>query len=126
MSSTSKKDTEKGDPAVTPYTRFLSNLHATLDHIGASDEMRQIFEEPQHIHQKTVSIKLDNGKTKDYQAFRVQFNNARGPYKGGIRFHPDADLEEVKALAALMAIKTAVVDIPFGGAKGGVQCFHFF
>jgi len=107
---------------VTPYTRFLSNLHLVLDHMKASEEVRKIFEDPQHIHQKTVSIKRDDGTTADYPAFRVQFNNARGPYKGGIRFHPDADLEEVKALAALMAIKTAVVDIPFGGAKGGLQC----
>jgi glutamate dehydrogenase/leucine dehydrogenase len=51
----------------------------------------------------------------------VQFNSARGPYKGGIRYHPEADIDEVKALAALMAIKTAVVNIPFGGAKGGIQ-----
>lgn len=57
---------------------------------------------------------------EELHAYRVQYSNARGPYKGGIRYHPNADLEEVKALAALMAIKTAVVNIPFGGAKGGV------
>lgn len=122
MPQTSKKNTGKGDQKVTPYTRFLRNLHMALDHIGASEKVQKIFEEPQHIHQKTVSIKRDDGKVRDYPAFRVQFNNARGPYKGGIRYHPAADLEEVKALAALMAIKTAVVDIPFGGAKGGIQC----
>jgi len=114
--------TKKDDQKVTPYTRFLRNLHAVLKHIGVDDKVGKIFEEPQHIHQKTVSIERDDGKVRDYPAFRVQFNNARGPYKGGIRYHPDADLEEVKALAALMAIKTAVVDIPFGGAKGGIQC----
>lgn len=106
----------------TPYTRFLTTLNAVLDHMNADEEVRAIFENPQHIHKKTVSLMRDNGSAEDYSAFRVQFNNARGPYKGGIRFHPEADLEEVKALSALMAIKTAVVDVPFGGAKGGIQC----
>lgn len=107
---------------VTPYTRFIKNMESVLEHMKADDSVKKLFEEPQHIHQKTVSIRRDDGTTSDYPAFRVQFNNARGPYKGGIRFHPAADLEEIKALAALMTIKTAVVDIPFGGAKGGVQC----
>ena len=106
----------------TPYTRFLNILNSVLDHMEAPKDVRNIFEEPQHIHKKYVSLERDDGSVVEYPAFRVQFNNARGPYKGGIRFHPEADLEEVKALAALMAIKTAVVEIPFGGAKGGVQC----
>ena len=69
------------------------------------------FAEPQHILKEDISIERDDGSKTSFPAFRVQFNNARGPFKGGIRFHPDADEEEVKALAALMAIKTAVVDI---------------
>lgn len=84
--------------------------------------MREAFEEPQHVLTKDVSIVRDDGFEAVFPAFRIQFNNARGPYKGGLRFHPQADEDEVKALAALMAIKTAVVDIPFGGAKGGIQC----
>jgi glutamate dehydrogenase (NADP+) len=64
---------------------------------------------------------MDDGTQREVTGYRVQFNNARGPYKGGIRFHQDADLEEVKALAALMSVKTAVVNIPFGGAKGGIR-----
>lgn len=106
----------------TPYTRFLANLHPVLDHMDAGRDVRNIFETPQCVHKKDVTITRDDGTSSTYPAFRVQFNNARGPYKGGIRFHPEADLEEVKALAALMAIKTAVVGIPFGGAKGGIQC----
>jgi glutamate dehydrogenase/leucine dehydrogenase len=120
--SEQKKKSGSASNGATPYTRFLHNLRGVLDHMKAPEEVHRIFEEPQHIHQKTISIKRDDGKSEDFPAFRVQFNNARGPYKGGIRFHPEADLDEVKALSALMAIKTAVVNVPFGGAKGGVQC----
>jgi glutamate dehydrogenase/leucine dehydrogenase len=67
-----------------------------------------------------LTLKMDNGTARVCQGYRVQFNDDRGPYKGGIRFHPVVDLEEVKALAFWMYLKTAVVDIPFGGAKGGV------
>ncbi|HEY3208812.1 MAG TPA: Glu/Leu/Phe/Val dehydrogenase dimerization domain-containing protein [Actinomycetota bacterium] len=69
-----------------------------------------------------VPVRMDGGALQVFRGYRVQHNAARGPYKGGIRYHPDADLDEVRALAALMTWKTAVVDIPFGGAKGGVQC----
>ena len=69
-----------------------------------------------------VPVRMDNGKLKVFTGYRVQYNGARGPYKGGVRFHPKADLDEVRALAALMTWKTALVDVPFGGAKGGVVC----
>ena len=106
----------------TPYTRFQATLELVMNKLELSTAERKMFAEPQHIHKDSISIQRDDGSEASFDAFRVQFNNARGPYKGGIRFHPEADEEEVKALAALMAIKTAVVDIPFGGAKGGVQC----
>ncbi len=67
-----------------------------------------------------ISLQMDDGSIKGYQAFRVQFNDDRGPYKGGVRFHPWVTYDEVKALAFWMYMKTAVVDIPFGGAKGGI------
>ena len=106
----------------TPYTRFKTILEEVLTKIEVSPAERKMLNEPQAIHREEITIKKDDGKKATFPAFRVQFNNARGPYKGGIRYHQDADLDEVKALAALMAIKTAVVDIPFGGGKGGVQC----
>ena len=86
-----------------------------------SDGENKLFAQPQHIHKQDITIKRDDGTEATYHAFRVQYNNARGPFKGGIRFHPEANEDEVKALAALMSIKTAVVNIPFGGSKGGVQ-----
>jgi glutamate dehydrogenase (NAD(P)+) len=69
-----------------------------------------------------VPVRLDDGTLHVFTGYRIQHNGARGPYKGGIRYHPDADIDEVRALASLMTWKTAVVDIPYGGAKGGVQC----
>ncbi len=70
----------------------------------------------------SVPVRLDNGQLKVFVGYRVQHNGARGPYKGGIRYHPNADLDEVRALASLMTWKTALANIPFGGAKGGVVC----
>jgi len=76
--------------------------------------------EPDRSVEVRLSLKRDDGTVLICRGYRVQFNDDRGPYKGGIRFHPVVDLEEMKALAFLMYLKTAVVDIPFGGAKGGV------
>lgn len=75
---------------------------------------------PDRILRAELTIPLDAGGTATFPAYRVQFSNARGPYKGGIRFHPEADEDEVSALAAMMAVKCAVVGIPMGGGKGGV------
>lgn len=106
----------------TPYERYLANVNMAAKKLELTDRERSFFIEPQNVHTSTLHITKDDGSKVEFQAFRVQFNNARGPYKGGIRFHPEADMDEVKALAALMAIKTAVVNIPMGGGKGGVQC----
>ncbi len=106
----------------TPYTRFQKTLHEVFTKIEVSPAERKLLSEPQAMHRAEITIKKDDGTKATFPAFRVQFSNARGPYKGGIRYHPEADLDEVKALSALMAIKTAVVGIPFGGGKGGVQC----
>src|SRR3989338_6601928 len=75
---------------------------------------------PQRIFEVSLPIHMDNGAVQIFRGFRIQHNNARGPYKGGIRFHPQVDMEEVKALAMWMTVKCAVVGIPLGGAKGGV------
>ncbi len=85
-----------------------------------SENALQKLETPEHIYEFPVEFLLDNGEKMSVPGYRVQHNSARGPYKGGIRFHPDADLDEVKALAALMALKCAVSNIPMGGGKGGI------
>ncbi|MBU1148656.1 glutamate dehydrogenase, partial [Patescibacteria group bacterium] len=73
------------------------------------------------IIQVKVPVKMDNGSIKVFSGYRVQYNNARGPYKGGVRFHQEVNLNEVQALAALMSLKTAAVGIPMGGGKGGIK-----
>lgn len=92
-----------------------------LDKVGPylGDEV-DLLKKPQRFWAKKITIKLDNGKKKTFPAFRCQYNNARGPFKGGVRFHPNVCEDEMKALAFWMAVKCAVVGIPFGGSKGGV------
>lgn len=107
-------------PFNTPYERAMSFVTSAMDRMKLSDAEKKMLAAPQNIVQKEISLKKDDGSEEKIHAYRVQHNNARGPYKGGIRFHPQADLEEVKALATLMSIKTAVVGIPFGGGKGGI------
>ena len=92
------------------------------DHLGLSDDVHDLLGTPWREIRVSVPVRLDNGRVRTYTGYRVQYNGARGPYKGGIRYHQAADLDEIRALAALMTWKTALVDIPFGGAKGGVQC----
>jgi glutamate dehydrogenase (NAD(P)+) len=67
-------------------------------------------------------MRRDDGSLGHFIGYRVQHDNARGPYKGGLRYHPEADIDEVRSLASLMTWKTALLDVPFGGAKGGIQC----
>lgn len=83
---------------------------------------RQLLRNPMREYHFLLSIKLDNGNNVIYPAYRVQWNDARGPGKGGIRFHPQETIDTVRALSAWMALKTATLDLPLGGAKGGVIC----
>lgn len=96
-------------------------LRAAAQILGRSDLELDKLMTPDRIIQSDIAIQLDNGETALFKALRVQHNAARGPYKGGIRFHPQVDVEEVKTLASLMTWKCAVADIPFGGGKGGIK-----
>jgi glutamate dehydrogenase (NAD(P)+) len=100
----------------TPFENFKKNIDTAAKLLHVESHVIDKLKTPQNIIQQTVSTSLG-----DIEVYRVQYNNARGPFKGGIRFHPEADIEEVKALAAGMAIKCAVVDIPLGGGKGGAK-----
>ncbi len=102
-----------------PFDEYLAHLARAAKLLGLSHTELRVLSEPVEVIKKGLSVSIGGADTL-LSAYRVQFNNARGPFKGGIRFHPAADEEEVKALAAMMAIKCAVVGIPFGGGKGGV------
>jgi glutamate dehydrogenase (NAD(P)+) len=90
--------------------------------IGLNDSIHGYLRQPKRVLEVSVPARMDNGAFRMFTGYRVQHNMARGPGKGGIRFHPDVTLDEVKALAMWMTWKCALVNIPFGGAKGGVIC----
>lgn len=106
----------------TPFKHYETNVAAAVRVLELSASVLKKLTTPDRVLRKKIPVTMDDGQKKIFEAYRVQFNNARGPYKGGIRFHGEADLDEVKALAAMMAVKCAVVGIPLGGGKGGVVC----
>ena len=93
-----------------------------VDRLELPDDLRTVFWSPYREVTVQIPVKLSDGKVHTFSGYRIQHNGARGPYKGGIRFHPEVDVDEVRALASLMTWKTAVANVPFGGAKGGVNC----
>lgn len=101
------------------FDQYKARLQEVAEILKLNTAEISVFMTPEKILEKTLHVTL-GGLPARLPAYRVQFNSARGPYKGGIRFHPAADLDEVQALAGMMAIKCAVVDIPMGGGKGGV------
>jgi glutamate dehydrogenase (NADP+) len=105
---------------MSAFGDFKYHVGKAASLLGLREEELEKLSTPDRILKADITIPLDAGGTATFKAYRVQFNNARGPYKGGIRFHPNADEDEVSALAAMMAIKCAVMGIPLGGGKGGV------
>jgi glutamate dehydrogenase (NAD(P)+) len=95
-------------------------FHQAADHLGLSARLRTLLLVPERDIKVQVAIRLDNGEIETFVGYRVQHDNARGPMKGGLRYHPLVDDAEVQTLAQLMTWKTAVVDLPYGGAKGGI------
>ncbi len=108
-----------------PYRHYevvsqLVEKAATRMHLNP--QVKELLREPIRTLTVSVPVKMDDGTVRVFQGFRCQHSDVLGPFKGGIRFHPEADEDEVKALAALMTYKCSVVGLPFGGAKGGVLC----
>ena len=105
-----------------PRPSIESFLDRTLERMDVEDGMRQLLRMPYREVQFELPLRRTDGTTRAFMGYRVQHDHSRGPFKGGLRFHPEVDLEHFVALAMLMTWKTAVVDVPFGGAKGGVSC----
>src|SRR5881227_47092 len=121
------RDEDRPEPA--PVSRAeVSNLEIVnhyfddaADRLDLRDDVAAVLKSCYREVQVQIPIRREDGQIHVYRGFRVQHNGARGPYKGGVRFHPEVDLDEVRALASLMTWKTAIAGIPFGGAKGGVN-----
>jgi len=104
----------------SPLTTALSQLQGAVDHLGLSENEWHTLSTPRRILQVAVPLRRDNGDVEMYKGYRVQYSTTRGPSKGGIRYHPDIDLDETIALAMLMTWKCALTNLPYGGAKGGI------
>jgi glutamate dehydrogenase (NAD(P)+) len=131
MATTSHPDksprvANRGDrPQAAEVSNFEIVSHyfdIAADRLGLEDDVRAVLRSNYREVQVQIPIRQTDGRIHVYSGYRVQHNAARGPYKGGVRYHHEVDLDEVRALAALMSWKTAIVGIPFGGAKGGVNC----
>jgi len=107
---------------INPFESAQKQLDKAAEKLNLDSNIHEKLREPMRIFEFDIPVKRDSGEEKTFKGFRVQYNDARGPCKGGIRYHPEETIDTVKALAASMTWKAAVVDIPYGGAKGGVIC----
>ncbi len=107
--------------ADSPWGTYLSQVESVLPYLGHLARWAETLRRPKRALIVDIPIELDSGAVAHFEGYRVQHNLSRGPGKGGVRFHPDVNLEEVMALSAWMTIKNAAVNLPFGGAKGGIR-----
>ncbi len=105
-----------------PFTMAQRQLDEAAAMLGLDPATHTLLREPMRELSVTIPLRMDDGSVRIYRGYRVQYNDARGPCKGGIRWHPDETLDTIRALAAWMTWKTAVMDIPLGGGKGGIVC----
>jgi glutamate dehydrogenase (NAD(P)+) len=105
----------------SPWGTYLSQVDRVLPYLGSLARWAETLKRPKRMLIVDIPIELDNGTISHFEGYRVQHNLTRGPGKGGVRFHPDVTLEEVMALSAWMSVKNAAVNLPFGGAKGGIR-----
>jgi len=107
---------------VNPFTMAQQQLDDSAEKLGLEPAIHEFLRWPMKEIKVTLPVKMDDGTSKIFHGYRVQYNTARGPAKGGLRWHPDETIDTVRALAAWMTWKTSVVDLPLGGGKGGVTC----
>ena len=109
-------------PEMNPFAIAQQQLDEAAQRLGLDKATHEFLRWPMREYHFTLPVRMDSGETRIFKGFRVQYNNARGPNKGGIRWHPEETIDTVRALAAWMTWKTSVVDIPLGGGKGGIVC----
>jgi len=105
-----------------PFEAAMRQLDLVAEEIGLDQHVVEVLKHPNRVVITSLPVRMDDGTIKVFTGYRVQYSRHRGPYKGGIRYHPNVNLDEVKALAAWMTWKCAVADIPYGGSKGGITC----
>ena len=105
---------------VNPFESAMQQLKNAANVLKLDQGILMLLQKPTRIISVSIPVKMDNGELQIFEGFRVQYNDARGPFKGGLRYHPQVDMDEVKALAFWMTIKNAVVNVPYGGGKGGI------
>ena len=105
-----------------PYQEFIDTIDEAGRNLGLPRDDYKILEKPDRELKVSIPIEKDDGSVEVFDGYRVQHSNSRGPYKGGVRYHPDVDIDEIRALAGWMTLKCSLVDIPYGGAKGGIKC----
>ena len=104
------------------WQTVLDRLNDAAELAGIDPDVHRLLRTPKRVLEVAVPVRMDDGSIEVFTGWRVHHDTTRGPGKGGIRFHPDVDVDDVKSLAAAMTFKTAILDLPFGGAKGGVRC----
>ncbi|MBM7580506.1 Glu/Leu/Phe/Val family dehydrogenase [Jeotgalibacillus terrae] len=104
------------------FTSTQEVIHEALTKMGYDDAVFELMKEPMRLLTVRMPVRMDDGSTRVFTGYRAQHNDSVGPTKGGVRFHPDVDEEEVKALSMWMTLKCGIVDLPYGGGKGGIIC----
>ncbi|MBM7648479.1 glutamate dehydrogenase [Bacillus ectoiniformans] len=104
------------------FTSTQNVIKEALTKLGYTEEMYELLKEPLRMFTVRIPVRMDDGSTKVFTGYRAQHNDAAGPTKGGVRFHPEVNEEEVKALSMWMTLKAGIVDLPYGGGKGGIVC----
>jgi glutamate dehydrogenase (NAD(P)+) len=112
----------KSESTINPFETAKKQIDIVADLLGLNGGIREVLKHPKRELTVNFPVRMDSGDLRVFTGYRVQYNMARGPTKGGIRYHPQVTLDEVRALAAWMTWKCAVVNIPYGGAKGGIIC----
>ncbi|HEX9503446.1 MAG TPA: Glu/Leu/Phe/Val dehydrogenase [Patescibacteria group bacterium] len=105
---------------INPFESAMQQLKNAANVLKLDQGVLTLLQNPTRIISVSIPVKMDNGELRIFEGLRVQYNDTRGPFKGGLRYHPQVDMDEVKALAFWMSIKNAVVNVPFGGGKGGI------
>lgn len=116
------KEEKEYDGEVNPLDNMMSQLRNAREHVEIDDNIFERLRYPDRVAEFSIPVRMDDGSVESFTGYRCQHDDARGPYKGGIRYHPNVSRDEVAALAGWMTWKTAVAGLPFGGAKGGVVC----